>query len=136
MIHSIILNAIKDSLLATLKDAKVALLFLTEDYGPHLRTHLTEKIAGIEKLVEGIDVILAGGVSSVAQEGFDAIVESVDTAMPHIPEEFREAYFRERAHFLEMKEKFLKMDELLEVDSQEIDEGVVSTDPDYFAKEV
>jgi len=119
MIGSATLGLIKESLLATAKEGKVALLFHFSKEGDPIRAHIIKKIRGLERAAEGIDVILLGGTSDVAQEGFDMIIESIDGALPLVPTPFQEMFYEERAHFLEMKCRFQKLDELFAVERPE-----------------
>ena len=119
MIGHVTLSLLKESLTDTAKEGKVALLFHFSREGDPVRTHIIEKIRGIERLIQGIDLLLAGGTSELAQEGIDAILESVDKAIPRCPELMQAALYMERAHFLEMKDRFQKLDDLLEVERPE-----------------
>lgn len=125
MIGTATLTIIRDSLLASAKEGKVALLFHFSDERDPARRHLIEKIQGLERTAQGIDLVLAGGTSELVQEGIDMIISSIDHSIPHAPSELHKMFYAERAHFLEMKEKFKKLDEMLEVECKHVREDVL-----------
>jgi len=110
MIGTATLTIIRDSLLASAKEGKVALLF-----------HFSDERDPARRL----DLVLAGGTSELVQEGIDMIISSIDHSIPHAPSELHKMFYAERAHFLEMKEKFKKLDEMLEVECKHVREDVL-----------
>lgn len=125
MLNSVTLEALKASLVATVKEGKIALLFHFSNEKDPVRGHIIRKIAALEKLIEGIDLVQAGGTAETAKEGLDLVIASIDETLPHVPPPFQETFYAERAHFIEMKDKFQKLDELLDVSCAEENEEIL-----------
>jgi len=115
MLGSEVLNELRLNLLDAIKEGKVLLLFHYKD-GTPLHAAIRRKIAGMEKMVQGVEIINAGGTAYDVCAAIDEVIAAIEDVinLSHC-QNCAEPVYAERAAFMGMRAKFLKLEEMMTV---------------------
>jgi len=114
-------------LLHAFKHEQIALLFSFPEGHP-LRPLYLAKTQATEKAAKGLEVLLRGGPSAPAVEGFDAMIAALDAIVPKVHQDLQPAVYEERAHLLSIREKLKHVEEIMALPEGE-DWGDAKVDP-------
>jgi hypothetical protein len=128
MLKSEMLNQLRDDLRKTVKEGKVSLLFCHEA-GTPMHGIMVRKIAALEKVVKGVDLLNAGGSADDVCDGIDGVVAAVEEVIALLPsDEHATPFHAERVFLLGLKSKFQQLEDLMtsrQIPMEDDDEDVV-----------
>lgn len=113
------LEILKEQMKDSIKTCKVTVVLYGRGPNDPLVKYSNAKIKGLERIIEGAELMVLGGTSEVIQEGIEQILEAVGIVLTLGPPQLQESFYAERAFFIELKSRLQKLDELLEADRKE-----------------